>query len=247
MAKGTWHSVAAGHDLLFLAEWYYGDTALWSYIYWNNLDIYGDDFEKVPVGTRVFIPDPPTKVQHGTLIGFMRKRSEFNQTLEGSPTNPTPVSFGTRGMSWYVKYDPVFAEKMLVFKYGDGSEFVTGCRGVEVAAATAGVQASTISNGYGGGAGVGAGSNPPGPAAVARLTPTPRGTIVGITNSLRLICEQYYGHAYMMFAVAAYNNVDEADVFYEGDQVKLPPIAKDSKLAVAAKWRERWKDLHGGR
>jgi hypothetical protein len=36
-------------------------------------------------------------------------------------------------------------------------------------------------------------------------------------------------------------------VFYEGDQVKLPPIAKDSKLAVAAKWRERWKDLHGGR
>jgi hypothetical protein len=57
VAKGKWHVVGPEHDLLFLAEWYYGESAAWSHIYWANLDVYGDDFEAIPAGSKVFIPD----------------------------------------------------------------------------------------------------------------------------------------------------------------------------------------------
>jgi len=57
MAKGTYHRVRDGQDLLFLAEWYYGDSTAWTHIYYANLDIYGDDFEAIPGGAKVFIPD----------------------------------------------------------------------------------------------------------------------------------------------------------------------------------------------
>lgn len=60
MAKGTYHRVRDGEDLLFLAEWYYGDSTAWSHIYYANLDIYGDDFEMIPAGSPVFIPDLET-------------------------------------------------------------------------------------------------------------------------------------------------------------------------------------------
>jgi hypothetical protein len=60
MAKGTYHRVRDGEDLLFLAEWYYGDSTAWSHIYWANLEIYGDDFEMIPAGSPVFIPDIET-------------------------------------------------------------------------------------------------------------------------------------------------------------------------------------------
>lgn len=60
MAKGTYHSVRDGEDLVFLAEWYYGDSMAWSHIYYANLDIYGDDFEMIPAGSPVFIPDLET-------------------------------------------------------------------------------------------------------------------------------------------------------------------------------------------
>jgi hypothetical protein len=53
MAKGTYHRVRDGQDLVFLAEWYYGDSTAWSHIY-------GDDFEKIPAGSPVFIPDLET-------------------------------------------------------------------------------------------------------------------------------------------------------------------------------------------
>lgn len=60
MAKGTYHRVRDGDDLLFLAEWYYGDSMAWSHIYWANYEIYGDDFEMIPAGSPVFIPDLET-------------------------------------------------------------------------------------------------------------------------------------------------------------------------------------------
>lgn len=60
MAKGTYHRVRDGQDLVFLAEWYYGDWMAYSHIYWANLDIYGDDFEAIPADNRVFIPDLET-------------------------------------------------------------------------------------------------------------------------------------------------------------------------------------------
>jgi hypothetical protein len=70
--NGKWHVVGPEQDLLFLAEWFYGDSAAWSHIYWSNLDIYGDDFEKIPAGSRVFIPDlevtPVEKVYTGPAV-----------------------------------------------------------------------------------------------------------------------------------------------------------------------------------
>jgi hypothetical protein len=57
MAKGTYHRVRDGQDLVFLAEWYYGDSTAWTHIYYANLDIYGDDFEMIPAANDVFIPD----------------------------------------------------------------------------------------------------------------------------------------------------------------------------------------------
>jgi hypothetical protein len=57
MAKGTYHRVRDGQDLLFLAEWYYGDSKAWTHIYYANLDVYGDNFEAIPGGAKVFIPD----------------------------------------------------------------------------------------------------------------------------------------------------------------------------------------------
>lgn len=60
MAKGTYHRVRDGEDLLFLAEWYYGDSMAARHIYYANLDIYGDDFEMIPAGAKVFVPDLET-------------------------------------------------------------------------------------------------------------------------------------------------------------------------------------------
>jgi len=57
MAKGTYHRVRDGQDLVFLAEWYYGNSAAWTHIFYANLDVYGDDFEMIPAGSKVFIPD----------------------------------------------------------------------------------------------------------------------------------------------------------------------------------------------
>lgn len=57
MAKGTYHRVRDGQDITFLAEWYYGDPMAARHIYYANLDIYGDDFELIPAGAKVFIPD----------------------------------------------------------------------------------------------------------------------------------------------------------------------------------------------
>ena len=60
MAKGTYHRVRDGEDLVFLAEWYYGDSKAWTHIYYANLDIYGDDFELIPAESKVYIPDLET-------------------------------------------------------------------------------------------------------------------------------------------------------------------------------------------
>jgi len=57
MAKGTYHRVRDGQDLLLLAEWYYGDSMAARHIFYANLDIYGDDFEMIPAGSKIFIPD----------------------------------------------------------------------------------------------------------------------------------------------------------------------------------------------
>jgi hypothetical protein len=57
LAKGTYHRVRDGQDITFLAEWYYGDPTAARHIYYANLDVYGDDFELIPAGAKVFIPD----------------------------------------------------------------------------------------------------------------------------------------------------------------------------------------------
>jgi hypothetical protein len=78
--NGKWHVVGPEQDLLFLAEWFYGDSAAWSHIFWANLDVYGDDFEKIPAGSTVFIPEleqsPVKKMYTGPAIK-VKRQAEF--------------------------------------------------------------------------------------------------------------------------------------------------------------------------
>ena len=69
MAKGTWHRVRNGEDLLFLAEWYYGDPKAWTHLFYANLDVYGDDFEMIPAGSPIFIPDLETSTSRRVYTG----------------------------------------------------------------------------------------------------------------------------------------------------------------------------------
>ena len=100
MAKGTYHRVRDGQDITFLAEWYYGDPMAARHIFYANLDVYGDDFEMIPAGSKVYIPDlevsdivesytgPAVTMQRhtqkpiriGSLLGAWRVEQEPNGT-----------------------------------------------------------------------------------------------------------------------------------------------------------------------
>ena len=51
------HILKQDEDLWFLAEYYYGDAALWDIIYYANKDMIGDDPENLTSGMSIDIPD----------------------------------------------------------------------------------------------------------------------------------------------------------------------------------------------
>jgi len=60
------HTLSQDEDLFFLAEYYYGDAALWDIIYYANRDLsactaqagtIGDDPENLYPGMKIQIPD----------------------------------------------------------------------------------------------------------------------------------------------------------------------------------------------
>jgi len=53
-------TIKQGEDLWFLAEYYYGDAALWDIIYYYNKEKIGDDPEDLPPGITITIPSLPT-------------------------------------------------------------------------------------------------------------------------------------------------------------------------------------------
>jgi nucleoid-associated protein YgaU len=52
-----YHTLKQDEDLWFLAEYYYGDAALWDTIYYFNRDTIGDDPENLYPGMKILIPD----------------------------------------------------------------------------------------------------------------------------------------------------------------------------------------------
>lgn len=50
------HILKQDEDLWFLAEYYYGDAALWDVIYYANRDNIGDDPENLTPGMSIRIP-----------------------------------------------------------------------------------------------------------------------------------------------------------------------------------------------
>jgi hypothetical protein len=61
MADGIYHTLAADEDLVYLAEYYYGDSGGWDHIYYANEDLIGDDPEAVTAGMRLFVPALETR------------------------------------------------------------------------------------------------------------------------------------------------------------------------------------------
>lgn len=96
MAKGTYHRVRDGQDLVFLAEWYYGDSTAWTHLYYANLDIYGDDFEMIPAGSKVFIPD----LEVSDIV-----ESYTGPAVTMQPRHKNPVRTGSLMASWHVEQE----------------------------------------------------------------------------------------------------------------------------------------------
>jgi hypothetical protein len=238
MAKGTWHVVGPGDDLMHLAAWYYGDAAAWGHIFWLNYDVYGDDFEAVPCGTKVFIPDLETAAGRGIL-----KMDVLPHTVTKRVPGPGVADFvlrqGEKKTAFEIMVTPEGGKEIL-YHFPDNSEVLTGPRGVTYAAEVLEVQPEQLSNAQGS---VGGGpAEEPFKDGAAKGVPDrrrarPRHPVA--QNVLRTAVAAFYGHSYMLFEVLKANDLDECDVFSPGLPVKLPPRAKLHRCEDAAKWRER--------
>ncbi len=51
------HTMQYGSDLPLIAGWYYGNPMLWDIIYFENIDVIGDDPENIQPGMQLVIPD----------------------------------------------------------------------------------------------------------------------------------------------------------------------------------------------
>jgi hypothetical protein len=236
--QGRRHVVGPGEDLLFLAEWYYGDSAAWSHVYWANLDLYGDDFEAIPTGSTVLIPELETKAASAIL-----KEAVTLRNVDLATPGPGVADFALRHGEKNTSFEVTIAEngdRQLLFRFADNSELLTGPGGLAYAAERLQVDVSRLSNAQGS-AGVGFAQEPykePKKKGVP-IRRVARELRPAVPNVLRLAVEAYYGHAYMLFDVLAANGLDEADVFSPGQEVALPPRAKRGRLTEAEKWRER--------
>jgi len=104
MAKGTYHRVRDGQDITFLAEWYYGDPWAARHIFYANLDIYGDDFELIPAGSKVFIPDLEVSDTVESYTG---------PTAKVGKTTRHPIRQGPTKGGWLIGQDEN-GDKMLI-------------------------------------------------------------------------------------------------------------------------------------
>jgi nucleoid-associated protein YgaU len=51
------YDVKYNADLWLLAAWFYGNPHLWDVIYYENIDVIGDDPENLTAGMSLVIPD----------------------------------------------------------------------------------------------------------------------------------------------------------------------------------------------
>jgi len=232
VAKGTYHRVGARDDLMHLAAWYYGDAAAWSHIYWANVDVYGDDFEKIPAGATVFIPDAET----GSITVHLKPpgvllRAKATWGYPGGPRFMLRLGPNKTAFEVVVAAD---GSQHILFAFADGSEMMTGPTGVADAAESLGVDENTLSNAAGDGstAQAAAMTAPP-----ARVRTRPRRHTV--TNLLRDAVAEYYGHPYFYFDVLDVNTADDRPGWAAGLPVTMPPRFKRNLVIEAAKWRDR--------
>lgn len=234
MAKGVWHYVGAADDLLFLAAFYYGDMAAWTHIYYANVDLYGDDFEMIPAGSTVFIPDVDEGAVNVKLSGV-----KLAPTVAERCPAPGGAPFVTRQGPKKTSFDVISqpaGTRDILFHLSDGSDLLTGPRGVGYAAEQLETVEKNISNGRGGGASVAVKDE--GQKGIPRSTARRKG-YPHVVDCLRTAVEQHYGHAYMYFDVAAANDIDEDTVITAGTVVSLPTRFKRGPAVNAAKWRKR--------
>jgi hypothetical protein len=156
MPNGTWHNVRRGDDLMKLAGLYYGDEANWLPIFYANEDLYGENLDKVPIGTDVFIPDIETREDTVALSTEYKRQSI-------SP--PPRTLWEVRGKpGYYIKIvqDDNGNKKMMFVYPPEGHIIINGTNydvpssvisagllGVEYAAERLGVESSRISNAMG--------------------------------------------------------------------------------------------------
>jgi hypothetical protein len=258
--RGTYHRVGPGEDLLFLAEIYYGDSTAWGHIFWANWDVYGDDFEMVPAGSDVYIPDLEVAAQS------VRLRRDVAVSVKPIYAQASGV-WGARYTSENLEIrieDDTYGDKQVVFRFGDKSVIMTGPTGLEYTADRIGtfyssgsrvmgdgsltegeVRANTLSNAKGDGS---YWEFIPEVDSVTGLDTTgaPKRTDEEvpliefvIPNLLRLAVEEYIGHHYFYFDALDENGFSDGDIFKRLQQVKIPPRGKRHLIAEAGKWRER--------
>jgi hypothetical protein len=139
--KGSYpHIVEMQDDLMHLAEIFYGATDGWKDIYWANLDVYGDDFEKIPVGTTIHIPIFEDKDANHKWQGHFYGTNSLQAIIPPAPAM-TPNNYQVLVAN--------SGQKNLVVELYDGSSVMLGVGGVAYAKDSLAVSDDTLSNAMG--------------------------------------------------------------------------------------------------
>lgn len=220
---------------MHLAEWYYGESSAWMILFWANQDVYGDDFEKIPVGTPVFIPQLET-----TEATFRYRGSIFAGTdcvSNINPPVPQPVSFNP------YEFIPNTATGFpnLALTVDDGSVVYTGRGGVAIAEETLQVNSGSCSSALGDSIFPLVGD----PAKVEyagthRGLPKVKREDAGnpfIGNVIREMAEQYYGHSKYYWKLLKANNLKPWTIVYYNQRIVFPARGRDIDMEAARRWR----------
>jgi hypothetical protein len=243
---GVKHVVSDGETLVFLAEWYYGDSGAWRHIYYANLPIYGDDTEMIPGGTAVFIPNLETEEVKVTVRGYGRRvtgeygriTQQRRDIIKGAVA-PVYRTFGevSGEPSWRFGISDN-GHNFLELKLKNKGIVTLGLLGIERTAELLGVDKSEISNVYG------RSELPDGSTDSPIIPYSPFSEPKSDQFSPDVIMEaviKYYGHSYMYYDVLERNGLTDTEVVIGELTIVMPSRGDRSKMMYAARWRKRLK------
>jgi len=232
--KGSYpHIVEMQDDLMHLAEIFYGDTNGWKDIYWANLDVYGDDFEKIPVGTTIHIP-----VFEDKDVRFKYRGAVWGTNAMQAILPSAPVS---------ANYDIIVNDsgaKNLVIELNDGSSVMVGSGGVACAKESMAVNEDVVSNAMGDTAPT---ITLTGNQDAIDYSSTHRGvhkpsrksneTMAYIPNIMQQIATIYYGNDYYYYPLLRANNMQPETIVNFNQVIYLPSRGKKYNLELAHRWK----------